>query len=111
MDNQVEEYIQKQRSPQREICKRLRKLILNTFPGINEAMKWGVPAYGDGLFYVVALKNHVNLGFSSRGLDKSEVALFDGGGKTTRHIEIASLKAIDDDRILQLLKLVWQHRA
>ena len=34
------------------------------------------------------------------------MALFDGGGKTMKHIEIDKLTDIDDKRIIKLLKLV-----
>jgi uncharacterized protein YdhG (YjbR/CyaY superfamily) len=106
MSKKVDDYIQKQQLPQREICRALRKLILETFPDIEEEMKWGVPAFARGKFYIVALKDHVNLGFSIEGLSKEELALFDGGGKTTKHIQIAGLEDVDRERIIKLLKLV-----
>ena len=59
----VDEYIEKQKSPQKEICQKLRQIILNSYPDILEEMKYGVPYYGDK-YYIVALKTHVNLGFS-----------------------------------------------
>lgn len=102
----VDEYIQKQPAPQQEICQALRELVFDTFPGIAEEMKWGVPTYGGGKYYIVALKDHVNLGFSLQGLTKDEYALFDGGGKTMRHIEVQSVQDIDEKRIVRLLKLV-----
>jgi hypothetical protein len=104
--SKVDDYINRQPSPQREICQRLRELISKTLPGVKEEMMWGVPAFAGGKFYIVALKDHVNLGFSIKGLTKEEIALFDGGGKTTKHIEVASLEAIDEKRITGLLKLV-----
>jgi len=106
MSNAVDHYINQQTSPQREICEELRALILKTFPDAKEEMKWGVPAFADGKFYVVALKNHVNLGFSTEGLTKEEIALFDGGGKTTKHIQVDSISSIDENRIVNLLILV-----
>jgi hypothetical protein len=106
MTNLVEVYIDKQPSPQKEICQALRKLIFKTFPGVKEEMKWGVPAFGDGKFYIVALKDHVNLGFTLKGLAKEDEKLFDGGGKTMKHIEIAKIADIDEDRIVKLLELV-----
>lgn len=106
MDKEVTAYIAKQPSPQKEICQTLRKIIFKTFPKIKEEMKWGVPAYADGKYYLVALKDHVNLGFASKGLSKSEIALFDGGGKTTRKLEIKTLQAIDEKKIVTLLTLV-----
>jgi uncharacterized protein YdhG (YjbR/CyaY superfamily) len=106
MDKQVDDYIEKQTSPQKEICQKLRQIIFKTFPDIEEEMKWGVPSYGKGRYYFVALKKHVNLGFSLQGLSKEEIALFEGSGKTMKHIKVDSLKAIDRNRIVKLLKLV-----
>ena len=68
----------------------------------------GVPVYAEGKYYLVALKTHVNLVFSLKGLSKEEKELFVGSGKTMKHIEIRSLKDIDDERITRLLKLVWK---
>ncbi|GJM16626.1 MAG: hypothetical protein DHS20C13_19530 [Thermodesulfobacteriota bacterium] len=106
MDKKVDEYIEKQKSPQKEVCGKLREIIFNIFPDIKEEMKWGVPSYEDGKYYFVALKTHVNLGFSLKGLSKEEIALFEGGGKTMKHIKISSLKDIDKNRVVELLKLV-----
>lgn len=106
MDKKVDEYINKQKSPQKEICRKLRQFIVDTLPGIKEEMKWGVPTYGEGEYYIVALKDHVNLGFSLKGLTKKDYELFDGGGKTMKHVEVASTKDIDWERIGKLLKLV-----
>jgi len=107
MSNEIDAYIQKQPSPQKEICQELRGFILKTFPDVKEEMKWGVPAFADGKFYIVSLKDHVNLGFSSKGLSREEIALFDGGGKTMKHIQIVDLGDIDKKRITKLLKLVF----
>jgi hypothetical protein len=106
MTNKIEDYINKQKSPQKEICQALRNLILKTFPGVKEEMKWGVPAFADGNYYIVALKDHVNLGFSLKGLTKEDEKLFDGGGKTMKHIQVGTLAGIDEKRIVELLKLV-----
>jgi len=105
MDNKVGEYIEKQKSPQKEICQKLRGIILNTFPDIKEEMKYGVPYYGNK-YYIVALKTHVNLGFSIKNLTKKEISLLEGSGKTMRHLKVNSIEAIDEDKILKLLKMV-----
>lgn len=112
MVGNVDEYIKKQKSPQKEICQKLRKIILKTFPGINEEMKVGVPCYGTtnedpcGKYYIAALKDHVNLGFSLKGLSKEEQKFFEGSGKTMKHIKVYSLKDIDEQKIIKLLKMV-----
>ena len=105
MDNNIKEYIEKQNSPHKEICQKLREIILSTFPNIIEEMKYGVPYYGNK-YYIVALKTHVNLGFSIKGLTKEEIAVFEGSGKTTRHIKINTLKDIGEQKIIMLLKMV-----
>ena len=102
----VDAYIKKQKTPQKEIAKRLRLIIMNTFPGIKEEFKWGVPVYGDGKYYIGCLKDKVNLGFSINGLSKNDIDKFEGQGKTMRHIKIRSVKGIDKQRIVNLLKLV-----
>ena len=105
MSNRIDDYINKQGSLQREICQSLRKLILKTFPDAKEEMKWGVPTFAGGKFYIVALKDHVNLGFSLKGLTKEDTALFDGGGKTMKHIKVDKTD-IDENKITELLRLV-----
>ena len=64
----VNEYIKQQPSPQKAMCKKLRQIILKTLPNINEQMKLGVAWYGK--YYIVGLKDSVNLGFSVKGLSK-----------------------------------------
>ncbi|HNU39939.1 MAG TPA: DUF1801 domain-containing protein [Methanothrix sp.] len=108
-DKKVDEYIETQKSPQKEICMKLRTIIFKTFPDIKEKMKWGVPSYAGGKYYFVALKTHVNLGFSIKELSKEEIALFKGSGKTMRIIEIKSEKEIDEKQIVKLLKMVKEY--
>jgi len=104
MANKVDDYIEKQGSPQREIVQELRGIIIKTLPGVKEEFKMGVPWYGK--YYIVALKGHVNLGFSVAGLSNEDKALFEGEGKLMRHIKIRSLNGIDEGKIAELLKLV-----
>ena len=105
MDNKVKEYIEKQKSPQKEICQKLREIIISTFPNIIEEMKYGVPYYGNK-YYIVALKTHVNLGFSIKSLKNEEIAVFEGSGKTTKHIKINTLEDIVEKKIIKLLKMI-----
>jgi hypothetical protein len=105
----VDEYFEKQPSPQQEICRALRSIILKTFPDIKEEMGYGVPTYGEK-YYIVGLKDSVNLGFAITGLSREEIALFEGTGKTMRNIKVRSLEDIDEARIVKLLKLVMERR-
>jgi hypothetical protein len=102
----VDDYLEKQKSPQKEICHQLRAIILRTFPSIKEEMKGGVPTYGEGKYYFVSLKEHVNLGFSMTNLSQEEQRRFEGSGKTMKVITIHSIEEINEDRIAELLNLV-----
>jgi putative endonuclease len=105
MNLKVQEYIEKQKSPQKEICLQLRELILKTYPTAKEEIKWGVPAYDGGRFYLGAMKNQVNLGVCINGLTKAQTALFEGSGKTMRHIKVRTLADIKEKKIAKLLKI------
>ena len=104
MNAKVDSYIEKQESPQREICQKLREILIKTLPTVKEEMKWGVPTYADGKVYIVGLKDHVNLGFSLDALPEEEQRKLVGSGKTMKHIEFRSLKEIYEKRIAELLR-------
>ncbi len=105
MDTQVETYIEKLPSPQREICMQVRQIILDTMPQLQESFKNGVPWYED-LFYIVGLKNHVNVGFAIKNLSSEELALFEGRGKLMRHVKIASINDIDEGGLIKRINLI-----
>ncbi len=104
MNKEVSKYIEEQGAPQKDICRRLRRMILRTFPGIDEQMKQGVPWYGK--YYIASLKDSVNLGFSVEGLSKEDGTNFKGSGKFMRHLKFKEIKDIDEDKIVGLLRLV-----
>jgi hypothetical protein len=103
--NDVEKYINKLKSPQKDICEKVRKIIRKAFPKYNEKMWVGCPWFGDKC-YIVGLKDHVNIGFCIKGLPKDQLALLEGGGKTMRHLKFFTVKDIDDKKIVKLLKTV-----
>lgn len=105
MNSDVKKYIEKQQNPQKTIIKKLRKIIFDTLPNIEESFKNGVPWY-EGKFYLVGLRDKVNFGFSVKGLTKKEQDLFEGTGKLMRHLKIFQIKDIDKPKLAQLLKLV-----
>ena len=105
-DKKISEYINKQKSPQKEISKKARKISFKALPGCQEEMKWGAATFQGGKFYIAALKNSVNIGFAIGGLNKKEIGQFAGGGKTMRHIKIKKLSDIDEKKLIKLIKLV-----
>ncbi|MEJ2647550.1 MAG: DUF1801 domain-containing protein [Sedimentisphaerales bacterium] len=104
MNQEIEKYIRKQKSLQKEICLKLREIVIKTFPNISEEIWAGVPFF-ERRYYIVAHKDHVNMGFAINGLSQKEIDMFEGKGKTMRHIKIHSLDDIDEQRIVKLLKI------
>jgi len=105
MNEKVRAYLDKLPSPQKEICEGVRNIIIKTFPNLQESFKNGVPWY-ENKYYIVGLKDHVNIGFSLEGLSDKEISLFEGKGKYMRHIKLFSLNDIDESSIVSLLKIV-----
>jgi len=106
MDEQVNGYIEKQKSPQKEILQKVRKIFQKTLPSYEEKMAWGVVTFAGGKFYVAAMKNRVHVGFAIAGLNEDEMSLFEGSGKTMRHIKIPALESIDEKTLVNLIKMV-----
>ena len=105
MKTEIKNYLDNLPSPQKEICKKVRNIIIKAYPDLEESMKNGVPSY-ENKYYIVGLKDHVNIGFSINGLSAEKIALFEGSGKLMRHIKIHTLDEIDENKILKLLKIV-----
>ncbi len=81
-------------------------IIFETVPRVKEEMKWGVPTYADGRFYIVALRDHVNMGVSLKGLSDEKQKLLEGSGKAMKHIKICSMEEVEEKRVAELLKLL-----
>ena len=104
--DKVIEYIEKQKSPQREILQKVRTIFQKTLPSCEEKMAWGVVTFAGGKFYIAAMKTRVHVGFAITGLDKEEIGLFEGSGKTMRHIKIPTVEDIDEQTLVKLIQLV-----
>lgn len=100
---EVDRYMDKFDGERAAMLKRLRSIILGMFPDLKEEMKMGVPWYG-GSFYLVALKDHVNMGFCLGGSLKKHEKDLEGSGKYMRHIKFRSLGDIDEGKIVKLMR-------
>jgi len=106
MEKQVDEYIDTQKSPLKEILQKVREIFHETLSNCEEKIAWGVPTFASGKFYIAAMKNRVHVGFAIAGLSEDEISLFEGTGKTMRHIKIPTLESIDENRLVKLIKMV-----
>ena len=48
----------------------------------------------------------MHVGFAINGLSEKEISLFEGSGKTMRHIKIHNLKDINEQKFVELIELV-----
>lgn len=108
MNREVREYISKQKSPQKEILKKVRAVFFKALPHCDEKKAWGVVTFAQNRFYLAALKERVHVGFAISGLDKKELSFFEGGGKTMRHIKIRTQEDINEKRLIRLIRRVYK---
>ena len=106
MNEKVKEYIEKQDSSKKEIILEVREIFLKTLPKCNEQFAWGVMVYAGGKFYIAAMKNRVHVGFAITGLTKEEIDMFEGSGKTMRHIKLHSLGDINEEKLVKMINMV-----
>jgi hypothetical protein len=106
MDKKVEDYINNQKSNQKEIILKVRDIFTKTLKNFNEQFAWGVIVIAGGKFYIAAMKNRVHVGFTITGLNKEEINIFEGSGKTMRHIKIYTKEDIGENKFVKLIKMV-----
>jgi hypothetical protein len=97
-------YIESLPSPQREIFKKLRNIVLETFPGQDEDLK--LCGLWLGKYYIACNRDSVNLGFCVNGLKQKDKDKFEGKGRITRHLKFKTLEEIDENKIIGLLKFI-----
>jgi hypothetical protein len=107
MNEKVTKYLQKQMSPQKEICTKLREILITSFPNIEETvMQEGL--WYEGKFYLTTFTDHVNLGVGVTGLHEEELKHFEGKGKSMRHMKFYSIEDVNEEKLLPLLQLVYR---
>ena len=87
----------------------LRELILLVDDRISESIKWNnltfsVEKKSFAFIYTLSQLNYINLGFFYATLLKDPKKLFEGTGKTMRHIKVASSKDIPKAQIKKWVK-------
>lgn len=110
MDNRtkgknVKEILDKMDPDKRKTAQKLRSIVKSTLPDVVETVKWGNITYllGDeNLSWIMAYKDHLDLGFFKGAELKSE--LLEGTGKGLRHIKVKTEKDINGKEVSRLLK-------
>lgn len=91
-----------------EMIARIRKLVHETAPDLNEEWKWGTPVWSHkrNILAVGAFKDHVKLNFFKGAFLDDPHGLFNAGleAKSTRAIDFSEGETIDEDALKDLIR-------
>ncbi len=109
-DKPVFDYIASLPQPQRGIAERVDALASKTLPGLQRSVKWGMSYYGVGdgwCFCCGGFASHVKLMFVN-GVTLTPVPPVTPAamGKSTRGVEIESIKDLDERQIAAWMKQI-----
>ncbi len=102
----IEEYLTGREQEPSKLAKSVRKLILDTFPDLDEVVKWGHLVYEKDrkICSIMVHKDHANLQiWRGAELDDPE-KLLQGEGKSMRHVKVYSPEEVKSDYFQFLLK-------
>lgn len=95
----VDEYVKTKLPPQHEATvRRLRELVAEVAPDVEEVITYGSPAWkGNKMLAIVSpTKTHVTLAFD-HGVDFDDPhGLLEGVGKRSRHVKLKTVDDIDE---------------
>jgi hypothetical protein len=109
-DEPVFTYIASLPQPQRGIAERVDALAAKTLPGLQRSVKWGMSYYGVGdgwCFCCGGFAGHVKLMFvNGAALEPVPPVTPVAMGKSTRGVELRSVKDLDERQIAAWMKQV-----
>ncbi len=102
----INEYLDKYNPEMGKIAMKLRSLILEMFPDMNEVIKWKNLVYENNghVCAILIHKAHINLEFMRGTEIKDPENLLEGTGKKMRHIKIKEESDIDSEYIKNLIE-------
>ncbi|HZY35779.1 MAG TPA: DUF1801 domain-containing protein [Mucilaginibacter sp.] len=98
---QVDQYLKKKEHPMNAEIQRVREIILNVHPGLEETIKWNSPTFlykGNMASYFMNAKKHVSLMFHKGAFIKNQNGLLVGDGKESRVAKFANMQEIEKRR-------------
>ena len=109
-DKPVFAYIASLPQPQRGIAERVDALAARTLPGLQRSVKWGMSYYGVGdgwCFCCGGFANHVKVMFvNGAALTPVPPVTPVAMGKSTRGVELESVKDLDERQVAAWMKQV-----
>lgn len=107
----VDEYLKKKAHPLNAEIQRVREIILNTHPDIEETIKWSSPTFmykGNMASYFMNAKKHVSLMFHKGVLIQDETGLLQGSAKEGRTAKFSNMADIEKKKAnLETVVRAW----
>lgn len=94
----VDEYLKDKNHPLTPEIERVREIILNTHPDIEETIKWSSPTFmykGNMASYFMNAKKHVSLMFHKGAIINDRSGLLTGDGKEGRAAKFKNMEEIE----------------
>jgi hypothetical protein len=94
----------------KELALDVRRLVLESDPGITESLKWGCPCFAGKkmICYLASQANYLNFGFYQATLLPDPEQLLEGTGAKMRHIKIRSQADINPEAFQNLVREALQ---
>ncbi len=108
---EVDAYLEKKAHPLTAEIQRVREIILNAHPEIEETIKWSSPTFmykGNMASYFMNAKKHVSLMFHKGALIQDASDLLEGDGKEGRSAKFFGMEDINSKKPeLEKVVLAW----
>jgi hypothetical protein len=105
---QIDQYIAELTDWRGAVLAQLRRLVLDTDPGIMEEWKWNSPVwtYGKPVCSASAFKTHVGMNFFQGAFLDDPRALFNSGleSKKSRTVKFVEGDAVDEEALKELVR-------
>ena len=102
------EYIAKQKPEQRALLEKLRAIVIETVPGANVSLKWGVPFYqrdGKNVCALASFKDYVGINiFAPPSALADPKKRLEGSGKVNRMYKVRTEQDLDAAAVRRWLK-------
>ncbi len=108
---EIDQYLKSKNHPKGAEIQRVREIIMDTHPKMEECIKWSCPTFvykGNMASFFMNAQKHVSLMFHKGAFIQDETGLLQGDGKEGRTAKFENMEDIEkkkDD--LQRVVLAW----
>jgi uncharacterized protein YdhG (YjbR/CyaY superfamily) len=101
MNTEVSHYINNSPEEQKSIMEKIREMIHQEVPNVQESMKWGRPIFSasSDFAYFKTSKSHLTFGFFKSDKISSDSQFLEGTGKDMKHVKFKKMEDVDLGRL------------